>query len=266
MDRWQTKRILILGTTYPSYSKKYTETVCTGGLEDETFRMVRLHPVPYRYLDEGKSFHAFQWIRVNVRQHPNDPRPESLGIDPDSIVLEEQVPPGQDDVRRGYLERSPHFVKSVEELKDRQKATSTSLGIVKPARISGCRVQRKSPNEREEWVEKEKEILAQGRLFGDEAKALDFPEAEFRVQWECDDPRCQGHDMGILQWGLHELYRKLARDPERDDKVVKKMESQLNQKKKDVFLFLGSFRDHMYNFGLMDSYSAPKVVQGRLFG
>jgi len=114
MDRWQEKRILILGTTYPTYSSKYTENVCTGGLEDLSYRMVRLHPVPLRYLDGSHRFHAFQWIVVKTMQLENDPRPESLRIDPHSIILEELI--SDHSKRRRYVENSPHMCLSVEEL------------------------------------------------------------------------------------------------------------------------------------------------------
>ncbi len=38
--------------------------------------------------------------------------------------------------------------------------------------------------------------------------------------WACDDERCNGHEMGLEQWGIHELYRKLTNDPQRDKKTV----------------------------------------------
>ena len=53
MDRWKEKRILVLGMTYPAYSYKYVENVCTGGIDERTKKMVRIHPVPLRYLKEG---------------------------------------------------------------------------------------------------------------------------------------------------------------------------------------------------------------------
>jgi hypothetical protein len=49
-------------------------------------------------------------------------------------------------------------------------------------------------------------------------------------------------------------------------KVLGAMWSRLDLKKRDVFLFLGSFRGHQHNFGLMDSYSPEKQRQGELFG
>jgi len=64
--------------------------------------------------------------------------------------------------------------------------------------------------------------------------------------------------MGVMQWGLHELYRKLEDDPDRERKVKDKMWTELDLSRRDVFFFLGNFRTTMWNFGLMDSYSPPR--------
>jgi hypothetical protein len=263
MEKWQEKRILILGTTYPSHSKKYTELVCTGGIEEETCRMMRLHPVPMRYMETGHRFHKFQWIQARVQKHETDPRPESYRIDPHSIVLGDIV--HNHEVRRSYLENSPHLIKSVESLKEKQLLDGTSLGIILPKDILDCWIEKRPPSEKAEWESNERARLAQQSLFGEVLKPLDFPDVKFMVEWTCNDVVCKGHSMGILQWGINELYRKLKADPDCNDKVIDAMQKQLNQWERDVFLFLGNFRGIQYNFGLMDSYSAPTRIETKLF-
>ena len=258
MDKWEERRILILGTTYPSHSGKYTETVCTGGIEEQTRAMVRLRPVPMRYLESNQRFTKFQWIRVRTTKDESDPRPESLRVDPRSIRLEEIVKDHSE--RRNILESSPHLIGSLEELKEKQALDKTSLGIVRPKDILDCWVARRPASERDEWEQKERARMSQHRLFGDATKPLDFPEAEFAIRWTCNYHSCPSHTMHILQWGIHELYRKLkaANDSKIEEKIIQRMQIDLDESLKDVFLFLGNFRSVMYNFGLMDSYSAPK--------
>lgn len=265
MDMWQEKRLLVLGMTYPSYSSKYTENVCTGAIEEDTGRLIRIHPVPLRYLDEDHSFKTFQWIRARVAPHPNDPRPESLRVDPQSIVLEQVLSSKEHALRRKLLEESPHLVHSVEELLERQQRDRVSLGIVKPKKISDLRIARRTAAERAEWLQKEAELLSQENLFGERMKRLDFPELKFLVGWECDDPRCSGHEMNLLEWGLHELARKYRHHPDREAKVLEAMQKRLDTRHRDVYLFLGNFRNRMYNFGLMGAWSAPAQVQHSLF-
>jgi len=164
-----------------------------------------------------------------------------------------------------YLEKSPHLIRSVEELKKKQALDGTSLGIIRPKEILGCKLEKRPDSERRVWEEKEKAILAQQNLFDDQVKPIDFPETRFKVSWRCDDPAChQPHSMGILKWGLHELNRKYMGRPEREEVVLKEMRTHLNLETKEVFLFLGSYRGIQYNFGLMDSYSAPRVRQAAL--
>lgn len=264
---WTRKRILVLGMTYPSYSHKYVENACTGGIEEDTGRMVRIHPVPLRYLEPGQRFKKFQWIRANVAPHPSDPRPESLRVEPTSIEIEDEIPAKKAEQRRRLVTNSPSLCRSVEELRDRWERDRVSLGAVTPKEITTIRLVRRPASERAEWLEKEKEIFSQETfVFERPPKPLDFPEVEFKVGWVCDDTRCEGHEMGLMQWGLHELYRKLADDPDRDAKVLDKMRKELDLAEREVFLFLGNYRSTMWNFGLMDSFSPGKSRQLGLFG
>ena len=75
-----TKDILILVKTYPEISKKYTETVCTGGILAETRELIRLYPVRYRYLEGETQFSKYQWISAKIAKSTTDVRPESFNI------------------------------------------------------------------------------------------------------------------------------------------------------------------------------------------
>ena len=266
MENWQTRRILILGTTYPNHSKTYVETVCTGGIFEDNYEMCRLYPVPARYLEAENRFSAFQMIRARVRPDPEDPRPESYKIDAKSIEPMEIIPSRHHELRRNFLEKSPHFCKSLEELLERQESTRQSLGIIIPQNIIDCSIEIKSKKEREEWMAQEAARQQQERLFGEKPKPLDFPEAKFLVHWECNDSRCTGHKMALHQWGLHELYRKYKDRPDGREKVIQAMQKRLDESGNDIYLFLGNFRGRMYNFGLMDSYSAPARDRGERGG
>jgi hypothetical protein len=164
--------------------------------------------VPIRYIEASQRFHAFQFIEAIVERDRTDPRPESYRVDTQSIVVKETIPPKEHSQRRRYLEQSPHFCQSVEELKERQKSKGTSLGIIIPESILDCSVKLRPEPEREEWRAQEQARAAQEKLFGEPTKPLDFPAAIFLVKWKCDDKNCVGHEMGLHQWGIHELYRK----------------------------------------------------------
>src|SRR5258707_15707067 len=48
--QWIPKRLLIWGTTYPEFSKKYYETVCTGAIDGDTGKLLLIYPATLRYL------------------------------------------------------------------------------------------------------------------------------------------------------------------------------------------------------------------------
>jgi len=259
--------------TYPHYSEKYTENVCTGGLLEGSSRMVRIHPVPARYLEPAHRFKSYQWITCSMRKHEHDPRPESLRIDPDTIEVGAEIPATNAAERRRLIALSPHMCRSVEELHDRWDKYRVSLGIVKPKVILGSRLIQRPDTERDEWKAKEQELLSQTTMkFLRPPKPIDFPEVKFAIKWACDDDRCRGHEMGLEQWGIHELYRKLRTDPQREKKTLEAINKRIDADKKDVFFFLGNFRGTMWNFGLMDTFCCDHAIveekrpaQGDLF-
>ena len=55
------ERILILAKTYPTYSKKYFELVCTAGI-NERGEWRRIYPVPFRSLKEIEQYKKYQWV------------------------------------------------------------------------------------------------------------------------------------------------------------------------------------------------------------
>ena len=163
---WQRRKILVLGMTYPNYSRKYVENVCTGGLFADTLEMCRIHPVPKRYWDEADQFKSWQWIEADVEQHDGDPRPESWRLG-DSVDIGEVIPAGKKgwEERRRFLDDSPYLFDEWRALQDAHAEKGLSLAIVQPAEIVNLRIQRKSPKEEAEWQEKERELLAQEDMF-----------------------------------------------------------------------------------------------------
>ncbi|MDP3940590.1 MAG: hypothetical protein Q8R92_20955 [Deltaproteobacteria bacterium] len=267
---WTRSRLLVLGTTYPRYSRKYREVACTGALREDTKEIVRLHPVPKRYLDEGKRFKAWQWITVDAAPHSEDPRSESIRIHPDSIELGPVIKDPEE--RRNYVERSPGIADSIESMtaeRPKGKLPKRSLAIVRPKAINLDKIylKRRPESERAEWEAIERELLAQGAMFG-QMKPIAFPEMGFHVPWRCDDNRCNGHDMRLNNWGLNELYRKLkfARDANLNGKVIDLMRRELDTARYDIFFFVGTSRTHLTNFMLLDSLKVPKVGQMTMFG
>lgn len=262
---WEKRRILVLGMTYPSYSQKYKETVCTGGIFEDTKEMCRLHPIPYRYWSEdgrgtSRPFSSYNVIEVEVRKH-EDPRPESFRVRPEGqIQVVEKIPTrpkGGWERRRRWLDDCRHHFGSVKQLKAAQRSHGTSLGIVVPRSIDGVEVVKKSAAKATEWLEQEKKVLAQSDMLR-VMKPLAFIPYDFKVHFTDEDgSSC----MKLHQWGLSEGFRRWFKE-EGEARAVEmareSMEQNLDSERRDIYLFLGSLRGLQYQFTLMDSASPPK--------
>ncbi len=156
----QTKHILILAKTYPYPSTKYRETSCIAGMDDEG-RLLRLFPVPFRYLQGEKQFSKWQWISARIRKAVKDHRPESHNIDRDSILTLGTVK-----TREGWADRirilEQHLFSDPDTLEAKRQSTGVTLGVIKPVEIKELVIH---PSKNPDWTEKEKNSLAQDFLF-----------------------------------------------------------------------------------------------------
>src|ERR1051325_6808711 len=250
---WQEHKVLIWGKTYPELSTKYYETVCTGGtLEDGRF--IRLYPIPFRYLSDDKLFSKYQWLKVKIMKSRDDPRPESYKVNPESISVIDSVPSD----KKGWRNRSllifkddKYQFKSAEALFERNKITKISMGFVKPKSIDDIIIEERPKKELDDFLKKlaqNKEKSKQAQLFDftvEEVKKLEFVSKRFKVYWHCDDPRCTGHKMSILDWEAYELARKVG-----VEKALEKLKAVLDVKKYDVGFFLGNFRLYQNAFAI----------------
>ena len=254
------ERILIFGKTYPELSTKYTETVCTGGLREDG-RPVRLFPVWLRYLEGNKQYKLYQWIDVPITKSTQDPRPESFRIDPTRLVCRELVDTDGGTWRRRkelvFRDRNWHFG-GLDALREAERTTKRSIGLIKPGSVDDVRVIRKEPGEREAFERKRRRLQAvkESDLFDPDYRMLSFLENDIRLYWRCED-RCKTchrvpHAMNILDWGLLELARREGRD-----KALSRLQSVANLSKHDFRLFLGTFRLHPKNFGVIGLWYPP---------
>ena len=262
---WERKRLLIWGTTYPEFSKTYHETVCTGALDRESGRLIRIYPVRLRYMTT--PFAHFSWIEAEVERNTSDFRPESYRVRQDSIVVGDKIGTnanGWHERRSLILQRANVFL-SVEALQAAEARDHTSLGLVRPKEIRRIHVRRKSDAERVEWEEQRKRALAQHDLFVDaetKTKDLRFIPVEYRAQFTCDDPSCATeHDLSILDWGVYVLSRKQFARGGGDlaaRSVVQKITELMDPAKRDPYFFLGNTKAHPQNFMIVGLFHPPR--------
>jgi hypothetical protein len=255
---WERREILIWGKTRPEISKTYREIVCTGGVFRDNKRLVRVYPVPLRFLNDEQIFKKYQWISASVAKAANDPRPESYKIRPDDIRVGEMIPTerGNWDKRAEWIMQPENMAASVEDLQDQQRDTGRSLALVAPREVVKIGHERLSSSEREDFWSRYEAAVAQMELpispeTGREHKPLVPPDYRFKIDFRCKDRRCEKpHSFSVLDWELDALYfrqkQTLPASAAAND-VVKKLED-ICGPERDLHFFLGNISSHPQTF------------------
>ena len=236
-------RILITVKTYPLPSTKHTEIVCTAGVQqDGTF--ARLYPVDYRYRPFDEQYRKYQWIEVEAEKRTSDPRPESFRPVSGAAIATIGEPLSTED---GWYERKKIVLakepKSMCEL-ERRPQSCCSLGIIRPKCVDDLLAE---PTEAD-WTPKQKQQLAQLRLFGPANKPLEKIPYKFSYVFTCEDSGCRGHQKMVEDWEIGQLYRKMRDRYGNEGKAVEKVRDkflgQLCGASVDTHFFVGTILQH----------------------
>ncbi len=233
----QKLKILVLVKTRPLPSRKYKELVCTAGVTEDG-HWIRLYPIDFRYRPYWQWYNKYQWIEVEIKKNPTDPRPESYHpncatIRPRSIVGTENKWAKRKEIvlRAG--------VYSMKRLHDFQATQGTSLGIVKPAEVTDFTIEQYDADWKPEW----RRLFLQYKLFGQAQKPLEKVPYKFSYQFRCNDTRCRGHTMMIEDWEIDQLFFRMRNQySERValDKVREKFLGTLCGPEIDAHFFVGT--------------------------
>jgi hypothetical protein len=266
IELWKEKEVLICVKAYPEYSKKYTETVCTAGILSDSKELIRIYPLPYRYLGKEYQFSKYQWIKALLSKSDSDSRPESYKIDPESIKLGTKVGSGSD----GWQERekwvlSPNnLFDSLEELKKAREESGKSLGIIMPQEIRDFKITKKTESTIEEAELKKQGIMKQLDMLR-EKKDLQQVPLRFVLHFFCENHSCPGHSLSILDWEILELYRKVQGDHDWRDKMRHKVFNEICGEERDTHLILGNIASHPHVFCILGFFWPPFRRQLKLF-
>lgn len=251
------RRILVVVKTYPNPSVSYVETVCCAGVDLDTGRWVRMYPITFRRLAD-KRFKKYQILTCEVGPPRQDNRPESLRVDQDTIKLVgEPMPPGT----AGWQKRMatmPPIARSLEEIQEAQRLQGTSIGMFRPKLIKGL-VKRKA----KAWTERKRAALRQQRLGLGEAELAELADLEqipwsFAYRFTCDDERCTGHELGILDWEIGQSYRSWSRMYGDDWEEKLRLRYELELPATDLHLVVGNLNARRHVFEIIGLVYPPR--------
>lgn len=263
---WSAKRVLIVVKTYPNPAHRGVEVSCTAGVTKDG-EWLRLFPVPFRFLEQDRQFTRYQWIDVQVRRARNDPRPESHNLNDSSIQIVSYPPAVKGGGAREQLLaqlRRPSLCHIDEE---RERYGHPTLGFFRPARIKRLRIE---PAETPNWTAGELAILNQARLDlgGSEPKGiLEKIPFQFRYEFECAHPSCNGHALMCTDWEMGQSYRAWRRryGADWEGKFRERYEREMIERN-DTSFYVGTVHQHPNRWIIIGLFYPPKPSGPDLFG
>jgi hypothetical protein len=193
---WVEKKALIIGRAYPEPSRKHIETMCTGAIADDG-ELLRLYPIPLRYLEENQKYKLWTYARFLIRKSPDDKRKESLTVKEGSIKVLSQI---ESKAERFSIIRKA-MTADLGALRVKYREDWTSLGIIK---IDLIDIKARIPEKN--WA-KEKGYMKQSHFFVDK-KPLEQPPINISLKFKCkNNPECPTHNCRLIAWEYFEAFR-----------------------------------------------------------
>lgn len=254
---WEEKRVLIIGRASPEPSKKHIETVCTGGIT-EAGEVLRLYPIPLRYLDQQSRYKLWTWAKFDVQKNPSDKRKESHRVRENSIqVLSEIEDPSE---RFQFLQKA--IFRDRETLDQQYHRDWTSIGVVEIELIDFYK-----QTQSKDWDE-DKPYVKQFHLYT-QVKPLQQLPIEMRLRFRCkNNPECRAHESGLIGWQYMEAFRKFREKygsgDAAFDAIKAKIASLFADPKRRAFALMGT-HSRYGSWMVAELYFFDKDLSQRLF-
>jgi hypothetical protein len=245
---------------------------------EEDGRLIRLFPVPFRLISDGKQFKKWQWISARIEEARKDRRPESHNIyvdtisfdsDPLSTKLEWQA-------RREQLDKL-HIFHDFAALDNARETSRLTLGLLRPSRILGLDI---TPVDNPNWTDEEKQKLIQhqqqGGLFDitdsrsiSTLKKLPF-DFHYRYACEADGKVCE-YRHKIADWEAGALFWNCYRADHRNWERAFRAKMEKTLPAADLMFLMGTIHRFPSQWLVVSLIYPPKRQhyaprQGSLFG
>lgn len=200
LERSGTDEAVVIVKAAPQIGQKHGETICCAAI-DLHGNWLRLYPVSFRNLDDGRKFGRWDRIKFRWRLPKDDGRPESRRIDQESLEIVGQLK---------SRERYPFLSRRIVTSLDREREEGRSFALLKPE-ILDFNIERK-PHEK---IAKEaaaiEHLLKQDDLFNTQPIIPRKPcPMEFRYRYRTNDGErtgtCQDWETEATFFRWRELY------------------------------------------------------------
>lgn len=246
-----TEAIVIIKAA-PQVGQRHGETVCCAGI-DLYGQWLRLYPVSFRLLEDGKKFGRWDRIRFKWRLPNDDQRPESRRVDQDSIEIVGEL-------RKSERER--FLAKSVVTSLQRERDSGKSLALLKPEIIEFV-TEKKELSEIAEETARFEALRAQADLFAKQSTPYQPCPYRFRYRYRTDD----GERFGTCQdWETEATFFNWSRR-DGEARAVDEMRRVFGEEypRKGMLLAMGTHSQYPETWLINGVIRLPEIEQGSLF-
>ena len=234
---------------------------------------IRLHPVPFRDLDDNSKFRKYQELTVRVVRSRTDRRPESW------VPLEGSLQLGQTlGTEHGWSARRLRVASLGEltmcDLIERNRSGSgpdtPSLAVVRAAEPPELLIGLRDAEQLDRWRRRAIDIASRPSLFEDptqERPSFEVVPWRFRYAYRCLAPGCRGHRQTIVDWEAVALWRHVRNRANWEDLMSQKFVDELWSPDRDTAFFVGNMEQRPWNFLILGVFWPPNVaLQQSLIG
>lgn len=270
----QTLSMMVLVKAAPVLTSELRETMCVAGMSlGSKPEWIRLHPVPFRDLEDDSKFHKYQEITLRAIRPRGDRRPESWTPIVGSIQLGDWLSPEHGwAARRQRVESlgESTMCELIEQNRSGSGPETTSLSVVRTRETPELLISRRDEEQLASWRNRAEALDQQPPLFEDpDEKRPPFEVVpwRFRYKYRCLASDCGGHKQTIVDWEAVNLWRNLRQRQNWQDLMRRKFVDELWASEKDTVLFVGNMEQRPWNFLVLGIFWPPRGgVQTSLLG
>jgi hypothetical protein len=257
-------KVVVLVKAAPVLTHQLEETMCVAGARTDRGdpHWIRLHPVPFRDLDDDSKFAKFQAVSVGVRRPRSDRRPESWTPVHGSIIPGESMSTDNGWAqRRQLIDRlgEQRMCDLIEANRSGSGPGKPSLAVVRPVEPPKLKITQRDESQLGEWRHRAVAAASRMSLFDDPSvRKPDFEVVPWRFQYEfrCSAPGCNGHKQTIVDWEALALWRHVRHRADWRDQMRVKFEETL-WRGRDTVLFVGNQVQHPVSFLVLGVFWPP---------
>jgi hypothetical protein len=273
MSAEESMRVVVLVKAAPVMTRELEETMCVAGVrvDEGGARWVRLHPVPFRDLEDELKFVKYQTISLRARRPRTDRRPETWSPVHGTLDLGAVLDTDNNWARRRQLIEQLGEARTCDLVAANKSGSgpgTPSLAVVRPVEPPTLEITERDEDQLKVWAARAKGAEFRQSLFDDDSAQRKAPFEvvpwRFRYRYRCTAPDCSGHAQTIVDWEAYALWRHIRHRPDWEGRMRAKFEHELWHGR-DSVLFIGNQEQHPTSFLVLGVFWPRKGdIQGVL--